>query len=94
MFRAGCREPAYEAETVLKELLDQAATEYVKPYFIAMAQVALGNYDAAFELLETASYERDPWLVWFGTEPKLDSLRNAPRFVEIFRATRNPLALK
>ena len=83
-----------EAEIVLKELLDQAATEYVKPYFIAMAQVALGNYDAAFEMLKTASSERDPWLVWLGTEAKLDPLRSDPRFIEACRLTNNPLAFK
>jgi len=30
----------------------------------------------------------------FGTEPKLDSQRKDERFIELFRATRNPIALK
>ena len=38
--------------------------------------------------------ESDPWLVWSCTEPKLDPLRDEPRFIEILRATRNPLALR
>jgi hypothetical protein len=58
-----------------------------------MAHVALGNHDEALELLAKAVAERDPWLVWFGTEAKLDPLRSDPRFIEIFRATNNPLAL-
>jgi hypothetical protein len=45
------------------------------------------------DLLAKASAEREPWLVWFGTEPKLDPLRDDPRFIEVFHATNNPLAL-
>jgi serine/threonine protein kinase/tetratricopeptide (TPR) repeat protein len=82
-----------EAEGVLKELLESSATSYIKEYFVAMAQVAIGNYDEAIDLLDKALAERDPWLVWLGTEAKLDPLRSHPRFIEIFRATNNPLAL-
>jgi len=82
-----------EAKGVLRELLELSATGYVKEYFVAMAHVALGNQDAALALLEKAFAEKDPWLVWFGTEAKLDPLREDPRFVEIFRATNNTLAL-
>ena len=58
----------HEAEEVLRELLDPSATSYVKEYFVAMAHVALGNQDEAFDLLAKASAEKDPWLVWLGTE--------------------------
>jgi hypothetical protein len=57
-----------------------------------MAYVALGNHDAAFECLEMAFAERDNWLLWFGTEPKLDSLRGDPRFIKLFRTMKTPLA--
>jgi tetratricopeptide (TPR) repeat protein len=83
-----------EAEGVVKELLESSATSYIKEYFVAMAQVAIGNYDEAIDLLDKALAERDPWLVWLGTEAKLDPLRSNPRFIEIFRATNNPLALR
>jgi tetratricopeptide (TPR) repeat protein len=82
-----------EAEEFLKELLQLSATSYVKEYFIAMAHVALGNHQEALDLMAKATAERDPWLIWFGTETKLDPLRHDPRFIEIFRATNNPLAL-
>ena len=75
------------------QLLDLSATSYVKEYFVAMAHVAIGDHDAALELLDKSLAERDPWLVWLGTEAKLDPLRSNPRFIEIFRATNNPLAL-
>jgi hypothetical protein len=52
-----------------------------------MSYVALGAYDTAFEYLEKAFAEHDPWLMWFGTEPKLDPLRSDPRFLKLFRST-------
>jgi len=83
-----------EAEAVRDELLNLAATTYVKEYFLAMAHLALDDHDQAFVVLDKALEERDPWLVWFGTEPKLDPLRNDARFAKIFRATDNPLAFR
>lgn len=83
-----------EAEAVRDELLKTASTGYVKEYFIAMAHVALGEHEQALTALEKAAAERDPWLVWFGTEPKLDPLRHEPRFIEAFRSTNNPVALQ
>ncbi len=83
-----------EAQEELDRLLKMASEGYVKEYFLALAHVALGYYDVAFEYLEKAFAERDPWLTWFGTEPKLDPLRSDPRFIELFRQTKNPLSLK
>ncbi len=82
-----------EAESVLDELKQRASKSYVKEYFLALAHVALGEYDAAFEYLEKTFSEHDPWLMWFGTEPKLDPIRKDPRFVELFRRTGNPMGL-
>lgn len=86
---AGQRE---EAEAVRKELLTLTSTSYVKEYFIATAHLALGYHDEALTSLEKSVAERDPWLVWLGTEPKLDPVRRDPRFVELFRSTNNPMA--
>lgn len=83
-----------EAETVRDELVNAAATSYVKEYFLALAHLALGEREEAIGYLEKAAVERDPWLVWFGTEPKLDPLRKDPRFIELFRSTNNPLAFQ
>ena len=88
---AGRRE---EAEAMRDEMLSAATKTYVKTYFLGMAHLALGNHDEALTCLVAATAERDPWLVWFGTEPKIDPLRKNPRFTELFRETRNPLALK
>jgi tetratricopeptide (TPR) repeat protein len=86
---AGQRE---EAEQVLTELKATSEQTYVKEYFLALACIALGKHDEALTYLEKSAAERDPWLVWFGTEPKLDVVRHDPRFVKLFRSTNNPLA--
>ena len=79
-----------EAERVHADMIATGTKEY----FLALAHVALGDYDEALICLEKAGAERDPWLVWFGTEAKLDPLRADPRFIKIFRSTNNPLAFQ
>jgi TolB-like protein/Flp pilus assembly protein TadD len=69
-----------------------AASGYVKPYFLAMAHVAVGETDAAFEYFEQSFREYEPWLLWFGTEPMLKSLHDDPRFVRFLERMNNPIA--
>jgi hypothetical protein len=71
----------------LREMVASFERGYFKPCFIALSYVALGNYDQAFAYLEKSFAERDNWLLWFATEPKLDPLRGDPRFKELFRRT-------
>jgi serine/threonine protein kinase/Flp pilus assembly protein TadD len=84
------REP--EARKALNELKTLAARGYVKPYFLAMAHVAVGDADAAFEYFEQSFNEYEPWLLWFGTEPMLESLYADPRFVRFLGRMNNPIA--
>jgi hypothetical protein len=60
--------------------------------WLALAHAALDERDAAFAWFEKAFAEHDPWIIWFGTDPKLKSLRDDPRAVELFRRTGNPLS--
>jgi TolB-like protein len=83
-----------EAREVLREMKELATRTYVKPYFLAMGHVALEEYDEAFKYFEQMFAERDPWITWFGTEPKLDVLRKDPRFIKLFRSTGNPFAFQ
>ncbi len=82
------------ARKVLDKMLQTAERKHVKPYFIAMCYVAVGEYDSAFEWFDRAVVERNEWLIWFGVEPKLDPIRNDPRFLDILLATNNPLSHK
>ncbi len=82
------------ARKILDKMLHTAETKYVKPYFIAMTYVAVGDHDKAFEWFDRALAERNEWLIWFATEPKLDSIRQDPRYQKILEATNNPLAAR
>jgi eukaryotic-like serine/threonine-protein kinase len=82
---------AGEARKILEELKSLAANGYVKPYFLAMAHTALGEIDAAFEYFEQAFNDNDPWLLWFGTEPMLDPLRDDDRYFDLLRRMKNPI---
>ena len=83
---AGGRES--EAREILEEMKALAADSYVKPYFLGMAYAALGERDAAFAEFEKAFNENEPWMLWFGTEPMLDLLRDDSRVEDLLRRMR------
>lgn len=79
-----------EAREILENL--KRSPIPVKPYFMAMAFAAVGDLDEAFALFREAHRKHDPWMLWFGTEPMLKPLRKDPRYLEILREMRNPIA--
>ncbi|MBS1797529.1 MAG: tetratricopeptide repeat protein [Acidobacteria bacterium] len=82
-----------EARAVLAEILEENERQPVKPYFVAVAYAAFENErDAVFEWLEKAFAERNEWLIWLGTEPKFDALRDDPRYFALLERMNNPLA--
>jgi TolB-like protein/tRNA A-37 threonylcarbamoyl transferase component Bud32 len=46
----------------------------------AYVRLALGETDAALESFEQALEERDPNLIWLGVDPRLDPIKETPRF--------------
>lgn len=80
------------ARKILDKLLQTAEEGYMKPYFIAMCYVAVGDHDNAFKWFDRAVDEGNEWMIWFGTDPKLDPIRNDPRYAELLRRTNNPIA--
>ena len=80
--KAGRRPEAQEVADRLKQLSEQV---YISPYYMAMVHTGLGDREAAFACLEKACEIRDEWLIWLGTEPKLDELRADPRFTDLLR---------
>jgi eukaryotic-like serine/threonine-protein kinase len=74
-----------EAEAVAEKLKTLATEIYISPYYQAVVYTGLGDRDTAFAYLEKAFDERDEWLIWLGTEPKLDDLRSDPRFAELIK---------
>lgn len=78
-----------DAHGILDEI--RSASQYVKPYFLAMAYNAVGESDEAFDWLEKAFAERSEWLIWLGTEPKIDLLREDPRYFQLLERMNNPI---
>jgi serine/threonine protein kinase/tetratricopeptide (TPR) repeat protein len=83
-----------EARALLREIEEGAAGRYVSPFLLAMVHCGLGDREAALALLEEAYTIRDAWLVWLGVEPRLDPLRDDPRFRDLMRRTNNPLSAR
>jgi serine/threonine protein kinase/Tfp pilus assembly protein PilF len=80
--RAGKRA---EAEKLLAELRERSGSEYVSSYLIAEIYVALGEKEAAFKFLDKAYDERSIDLVLAKIDPRLDALRDDPRFEKLLR---------
>ncbi len=81
------------ARRILAELEELATKRYIPAYHRAFVHLHLNEIEAALDLLEQSVTDGDPWIVWFGVEPQLDSLRGHPRFLELLRRTNNPAAL-
>jgi tetratricopeptide (TPR) repeat protein len=81
------------ANEILEKLLVTAHEHYMKPFFVGITAVAADKIDLAFEWFRKAVVERNEWLLWFATEPKLDPIRHDPRYHEILAAPKNPIAL-
>jgi TolB-like protein/Tfp pilus assembly protein PilF/tRNA A-37 threonylcarbamoyl transferase component Bud32 len=62
----------------------------LSPEYLAYVHAALGDHDRALGLLEQAVSERDPAVLWFKVDPRLDQYRHDPRFARLLRQLNNP----
>ncbi len=74
-----------EAQQLLDELREISKQSYINPYWIALIYVGLGEKEQAFAWLEKAYHERFFFLIWLKVEPRLDPLREDPRFQDLLR---------
>ncbi len=72
-----------EAEKVLDLLRVEAKQRYVSPYDVAVVHVGLGDRQAALRELAAASEDRSAWMIFFDVDPRLDPLRDEPRFARL-----------
>jgi TolB-like protein/Flp pilus assembly protein TadD len=72
-----------EAEQILKELHDLAATRYISPFEFASIYFSLSQPDAGFEWLRKAFKDRCFELLAIKVDPRFDSLKNHPIFTEL-----------
>ena len=80
-----------EASKLRDEWEGKASSMYVPPYFLGMCDLGIGDLDSAFEMFDQAQAEKSAWMLWFGTEPKLDPIRKDPRYLTRLEATGNPI---
>jgi Predicted integral membrane protein len=75
--RAGaCRELAARIDAL-------RASRFVSGFWMALPLLALGEIDEAFRWLDTALDQRSAWAVYLLTEPRLDTVRDDPRFARL-----------
>jgi eukaryotic-like serine/threonine-protein kinase len=80
-----------EALHVLEEMKQLAATRHVSSYHFTVLHAALGEKDEAFAWLEKSYSAREEALVWLKVDPRLDTIRTDPRFIDLQRRVGLPL---
>jgi serine/threonine protein kinase/Tfp pilus assembly protein PilF len=79
---AGRRDAARSALAALRADA-HAANARLGGAHLAYVHEALGERDAALTLFERAANERDPDILWLSVDPRVDVLRQQPRFVQV-----------
>jgi eukaryotic-like serine/threonine-protein kinase len=79
-----------QARASFRELQAAAAagTSHVQPRDVAYILLALGDREGALDALARAFEQRDPNLVWLGVDPRVDSVRQNPRFIALLKQLR------
>jgi tetratricopeptide (TPR) repeat protein len=72
-----------EAREVLNKLLELAKKTYVSSLDVAIIYTALGDKPTALDWLEQAYDERADHLPYMRVNPRLDELREEPRFQRV-----------
>lgn len=74
-----------EALAIVGDLLELSKRRYVSPYGIGSIHACLGDAETALDWLEKAFAQHDQTLVWLKVHPRLDGLREHPRYRELLR---------
>ena len=69
-----------QARAMIARLQQVKAKTYVSPLYLALIYIGLGERDQAFFWLDQSYEERSEYLVYLGTDPWADPLRDDPRF--------------
>lgn len=83
-----------EARALLPDLAARAESGESTRHSVAVVHLALGDREAALDLLERGLLERDRALVWARVHPRLDPLRGEPRFERILETLGFPPSTK
>ena len=77
-----------EAQRILEELTQKSETTYVPAYSLACILAGLGVRDQAFEYLDKAYEEKSTGMILLKVDPRLDPLRDDPRFEALLEKMR------
>jgi tetratricopeptide (TPR) repeat protein len=83
-----------EASSILDAIEHIRRSEYVDAYYMAIFRDALGHRDAAFDELTRTYDDNSVWLFSVDVDPKLDGLRNDPRFERLRAGLYSPAAVR
>ncbi len=76
------------AQAILDELKTTATQRYIPPASIALVCNALGREHEAVTWLNKACDDHDVWVTLLKVDPRWDSLRSNPQFIEILKRVR------
>ena len=79
-----------KARQLIKKLEERKKQTYVPSSHLVLTYIALGEYDLAFQWLDTAFTERDFWTIWLPVDPRYDALKKDRRF-NLYTAQIRPL---
>ncbi len=79
----GRRGDRTEAEEVLQRLEELRRAQHVSAIAFAMVNLGLDRINEVFAWMDEGVREKSGWLVYFGTEPRLDPLRGDARFARL-----------
>ncbi len=74
-----------EAIKLYDKLEEISKRTFVPTSYFVFIDIYLGNIDKAFELLQKAVKEKDPYMVYLKVEPKFDPIRSEPRFEQLLK---------
>jgi TolB-like protein/Tfp pilus assembly protein PilF/DNA-binding XRE family transcriptional regulator len=72
-----------QARSIFDELTARASRSYVPAYDLALVCAGLGWRDQALGYLSQAHKERSGWMTYINVDPRLDPLRDDPRFIDL-----------
>jgi len=79
-----------EAQKIIETLERNMDRHYVCPYEIGTISALLGHFDEAFAWYEKAVEVRSACMPFLWADPRLDSIRSDPRYVELIRRLKFP----
>jgi TolB-like protein/Tfp pilus assembly protein PilF len=79
-----------EARGMLDQLLHPPGQTYASPFHVALVYIGLGDRDQALQWLEKAYEDRSPLMSYSRADPRLDPLRDDPRFQDLMRRMNFP----